>query len=61
MSALSVLHPRCEYLVDPLGIDERSPRLSWQIESSRRGARQVAFRVLVASDAEKLGRQETDR
>jgi alpha-L-rhamnosidase len=45
---------RCEYLVDPLGIDERAPRLSWMLESARRGARQVASRVRVASTPEKL-------
>ncbi|MBI5766626.1 MAG: family 78 glycoside hydrolase catalytic domain [Verrucomicrobia bacterium] len=58
---LSVTRLRCEYLVDPLGLDERVPRLSWQLESARRGARQVAYRVLVASAPEKLARGEADR
>lgn len=57
---LSVSHLRCEYLVDPQGIDERSPRLSWQIESARRGARQRAYRVLVARTREKLAEAEGD-
>lgn len=57
---LSVAHLRCEYLVDPLGIDERSPRLSWAIESDRRGARQIAFRLRVASSLEKLSAGESD-
>lgn len=48
MPELRVTDLRCEYLVDPLGIDERAPRLSWRIESSRRGARQVAWRIRVA-------------
>ncbi len=52
---------RCEYLVDPLGIDERLPRLSWLLESSRRGARQVAYRVRVASTPEKLAAGDVDR
>ncbi len=51
---------RCEYLVGPLGIDEREPRLSWTMESERRGARQVGYRVRVASSAEALRRGETD-
>ncbi len=50
----------CEYLVDPLGIDEIEPRLSWRIESARRGARQVAYRVRVASARERLARGEAD-
>jgi alpha-L-rhamnosidase len=37
---------------EPLGIDERSPRLSWALVSSRRGVLQAAFRVLVASSPE---------
>jgi len=51
---------RCEYLENPLGIDETRPRLSWNMESDRRGTRQVAWRVRVASSAECLARGETD-
>ncbi|MBX3735083.1 MAG: family 78 glycoside hydrolase catalytic domain [Candidatus Didemnitutus sp.] len=61
MSDTCVSSLRCEYLVDPLGLDERRPRLSWLLESGRRGARQVAFRVRVASTPEKLAAGETDR
>lgn len=57
---LTISHLRCEYLVGPLGIDETRPRLSWNIESDRRGARQVAWRVRVASSAERLARGEAD-
>ena len=30
--AADVTHLRCEYLVNPLGIDVLKPRLSWKIE-----------------------------
>lgn len=40
---------RTEYLVAPLGIDETEPRLSWRLETDRRGARQCAYRIRVAS------------
>ena len=40
---------RCEYRVNPLGIDELEPRLSWIVRSDDRGARQTAYQVLVAS------------
>jgi alpha-L-rhamnosidase len=43
---------RCEYLVNPLGIDAVRPRLSWRLEPAdpaARGERQTAFRVLAAS------------
>lgn len=57
---LRVVYLRCEYLVNPLGIDERSPRLSWQLESSRRSARQVAYRLRVASSPELLANGKAD-
>ncbi len=37
---------RCEYLVDPLGIDDPAPRLSWKLASQRNGARQASYRVI---------------
>ncbi len=44
---------RCEYLVDPLGVDQPQPRLSWKIEATRqkpqRGIKQTAYQILVAS------------
>ena len=45
---------RCEYLCDPLGIDVAQPRLSWKLRSSRRGRKQTAYQVLVASDRDML-------
>lgn len=41
-------HLRCEYAVDPVGIDAARPRLSWVLESRQRGERQTAYQVLVA-------------
>jgi alpha-L-rhamnosidase len=57
---LRLSHLRCEYLVNPLGIDERAPRLSWTLESSRRGARQTAYRLRVASTLDKATAGEAD-
>lgn len=51
---------RCEYLVDPLGIDAPRPELSWIVTSPARGAVQSAYRVLVASTPEKLAADEGD-
>ena len=45
---------RLEYLVEPLGLDERKPRFSWELDDERRGALQSAYRVLVASTPEEL-------
>src|SRR5918911_1861190 len=49
---------RCEYRVDPLGIDERAPRLSWALESEARGQLQSAYRVLVARTEKDLESEE---
>ena len=51
---------RCEYLVNPLGIDVARPRLSWTLESARRGQSQTAYRILVASDPKLLDRETGD-
>lgn len=45
---------RCEYLMEPAGIDAASPRLSWVLESETRGRAQSAYRIRVASTAELL-------
>ncbi|MEA2064584.1 MAG: glycoside hydrolase family 78 protein [Gemmatimonadota bacterium] len=51
---MNVTRLRCEYLENPLGIDETRPRLSWILESSERGQKQTAYRILVASSEENL-------
>ncbi len=56
----TVGHLRCEYLVDPLGIDATEPRFSWVLSSDRRDRQQSAYRILVASDEAILGRDEGD-
>lgn len=58
--AASVGNLRCEFMEKPLGIDSVKPRLSWNLYSDRRGERSVAYRVLVASSAELLGRNKGD-
>ncbi len=45
---------RCEYHKNPLGIDAAHPRLSWIIESSQRGQKQTAYRILVANSRDIL-------
>jgi alpha-L-rhamnosidase len=45
---------RCEYLVNPLGIDAEKPRLSWVLKGEARGQRQTAYRILAASSPENL-------
>ncbi len=59
-TALKAVQLRCEYLVDPVGIDAARPRLSWVLESGARGQRQTAYEVRVASSAETLAQGGND-
>ncbi len=46
---------KCEYRVNPQGIDETQPRLSWTLTAvnpAARGLKQSAYRVIAASSAE---------
>jgi alpha-L-rhamnosidase len=54
MMPLPPFRLRCEYLVEPLGVDTASPRLSWIVESPVRSDLQQAFHVLVSSAPELL-------
>jgi len=51
---------RCEYRVNPLGIDVTEPRLSWIIESDQRDQKQNAYQILVASSQENLKKGQSD-
>ncbi len=53
--ALLIRDLRCEYRVNPLGLQETRPRLSWLLESvdpAARGCRQTAYQIQVVSPAE---------
>ena len=58
MAAMRPVQLRCEYRVDPLGIDETAPRLSWALEGEGRARTQSAYRVLVAGNEEDLEAEE---
>jgi len=44
---LTIEDLRCEYRIDPIGIDARRPRLSWKLVAERRRAAQSAYRIQV--------------
>lgn len=58
--ATTVTDLRCEHCANPLGLDMATPRLSWQIKADKRGAKQIAYQVLVASSPERLVREQGD-
>ena len=57
---VNVTRLRCEYAVNPVGIDTAKPRLSWIVESCDRGQRQTAYQVLVASSPAALANDRGD-
>ncbi|MCM2370290.1 family 78 glycoside hydrolase catalytic domain [Aporhodopirellula aestuarii] len=59
-NAMGMTRLHCEYREQPLGIDHPKPRLGWELASDVRGAKQSAYRVLVASTAEDLENNQGD-
>ncbi|NMC39089.1 MAG: family 78 glycoside hydrolase catalytic domain [Bacteroidales bacterium] len=45
---------RCEYLVNPIGIDKSNPRFTWWNGDKRMGAEQTAFEVFVGTDSSEV-------
>ncbi|NOY76684.1 MAG: family 78 glycoside hydrolase catalytic domain [Calditrichaeota bacterium] len=51
---------RCEYVRNPLGLDAMQPRFSWEVQDTRRGAVQTAYRILVATRKDLLKKDQGD-
>jgi alpha-L-rhamnosidase len=61
MASTSIAGLRCEYSsMPPLGLGVRVPRLSWRMESDRRGARQMAYRLQAASSGDAIASGKAD-
>jgi alpha-L-rhamnosidase len=45
---------KCEYLINPLGIDKPSPRFTWQMIDNKNGAEQSAFQIFVGTDSSEV-------
>lgn len=61
-STIIIKDLKCEYRSNPLGIDNKTPRLSWSIQDPNRmrGQKQTAYQVLVASSEARLDKDEGD-
>jgi alpha-L-rhamnosidase len=62
-TSLAPTRLRCEYLVDPLGINSTKPRLDWILkvnDPSARGLKQTAYQIRVASSSDILAKDEGD-
>ncbi|CAM3377680.1 alpha-L-rhamnosidase [Paenibacillus lupini] len=47
-----IIRLRCEYNYNPIGVQTRKPRFSWELNSSKRGRRQAAYQIIVSENAE---------
>ena len=52
--SVSIAGLKCEYKINPLGLDVLRPRLSWQISTEERGWKQSAYQIRVALSPEAL-------
>jgi alpha-L-rhamnosidase len=52
--SLSADHLRCDYQPHPLGLQTRTPALSWELRSDRRNVWQTAYQVLVSDSRKSL-------
>ncbi len=59
-SQLNIQNLRCEYKLNPIGVDIENPRLSWVLESNERGVKQSAYQIVVASSMENLINSKVD-
>jgi len=55
---LGVRNLRCEYETDPLGIDVKNPRLSWELTSTERGVLQTSYEVRVTTPGAQSSEQQ---
>lgn len=53
-AAIQPVKLRCEYAVNPVGVEAAQPRLAWELESALPDQRQSAYQILVASSLERL-------
>jgi hypothetical protein len=51
---------RCDYAVNPAGVDKDAPRLFWKLADSGRGKQQTAYEILVASSEKHLEQDTGD-
>ncbi len=57
---VTVTNLRCEMRINPLGVEEAQPRLSWQLQSDQRNVVQTSYQLLVSSTAQGLQQNKGD-
>ena len=55
---VKVSNTTCENLVNPVSIDTKIPRFSWQLKSAKRNVSQSAYEIRVSDSKESLGKNK---
>jgi len=45
---------RCEYMINPMGLDTHSPRFTWQLVDHTTGAKQTAYQIIAGKDSARV-------
>ena len=53
-SQVKVSNPTCENMVNPVGLDTKAPRFSWQLKSALRNTFQTAYEIRVSESKESV-------
>lgn len=56
--SFGIVDLRCRQLINPVGIDSKTPPLSWKLHSGEQEVKQVAYQVAVASSEAGLARPD---
>ncbi len=51
---LTVFETACEYRLNPIGIDEERPRLSWKLSSDANNVKQAAYEIRISNTSNNL-------
>ena len=64
MTTIKILDKKCEYGMNPVGIDTMNPRFSWNIKAEKRGAGQKFYQIRVYDEKDACvwdtGKTESD-
>jgi alpha-L-rhamnosidase len=52
--SLTVANPRCDNRINPVGVDSRQPRFSWELISQQQNVMQTAYQIIVADNIDFL-------
>lgn len=51
---VQVTKPLCENMDNPIGLDTKSPRFSWKLESAKRNTSQTSYEIRVSESNDAL-------